>query len=136
MEYVMVPVPEEHVGDVENFLRVRTAKAMETGLDQEAAARLLHELDEHARRVLLDTASAAEEGVVRTIGDAAKAAGCTEREVLGLLVELNSTVASAGGPPLTVIPVLRTNSATRPLTIAPNIAQLFLAAERGADDHG
>jgi hypothetical protein len=131
MEYVMVPVPEEHVAEVEKFLQLNTMKTASKVLDHDTAARLLGGLEEHARAFLLQAAEAADERVAFTVGDAAEAAGCTEREVLGLTVELNNAFSDAGGPQLTVVPMLH---GARQLIMARDVAELFLAAAGREND--
>jgi hypothetical protein len=142
MEYVMVPVPEELVAAVERYLllHTNTVRPASSVFDHDAAARVLFDLDEQTRALLLRASEAVDEGVVYTVRDAAEAAGLSEREVLGLCVELNNVVRTAGGPPVTVVPMLQEASATGPrawpLTMAGDIAGLFAAAGRRRDLHG
>ena len=94
----MVPVPEEHLAEVLAYLRWGFSGMPSEGWDLDAIAQLLRDARRAGRRLLLHTADAAERGVILTIADAATAAGCSEREVLGMLIELNEAVRSAGGP--------------------------------------
>jgi hypothetical protein len=99
MEYVMVPVPEEHVAEVAQYLQWSTAKLPSDVWDPDAISSFLQGLDQQARLLLLRAAECAEEVTVLTIPDAAEAAGCSEREILGLMMELNARIGAAGGPP-------------------------------------
>jgi hypothetical protein len=106
MEYVMVPVPEEHVAEVQKFIAKSIVAPVQDGSDPGAVTRLIGDLDERTRAVLLFTAKAADEGLDVTVQGASEAIGCSEHEVLGLCTELNVAVADAGGPGLTLVPVL------------------------------
>jgi hypothetical protein len=129
MEYVMVPVPEELAAEVEVFVRQTSVKAAADTLDEDDAACLLRDLDDRSRAFLLQAARAADERAPLTVGDAAGALGCSSHEIVGILVELNNTILTAGGPHLTLLPIFRGESESWPLTMVRNLAQLFLAAD-------
>jgi hypothetical protein len=101
MEYVMVPVPEEHLAEVNQFLKwgLVTLPTIE-GWDQDAIARFLGELEEPSRSFLLLVAKASAEFTVLTIQDAGEASGRSVHEVLGMVVTLNEAIRAAGGPPI------------------------------------
>jgi hypothetical protein len=135
MEYVMVPVPEALVAEVEKFRDMIGRSAAGQTLEPDVAANLLNELDEPARKLLLQVAKAADVFESVTMHDAAEAAGCSEHELLGRVVELNNLIASRGGPHLTVIPFMAVQEkggvAVWPLRMTPAVAHGFLAATGG-----
>jgi hypothetical protein len=132
MDYVMVPVPEEFVAEVEQYVRVTSAKRQGT-LDPQVAQRLLSSFDAPTRTLLLSAAAAAAEGSGFALRDAAAAAGCTEHEVLGRSVVINNAVVAEGGPPFTVVPMLKGVSTTGPLVMERELGRIFLAAARALD---
>jgi hypothetical protein len=130
MEYVMVPVPEELVADVEKFLVMNAVRPGAKVLDPEAVEQLWTTLSAAARELLLRAAEAAREHLLFTVQDAAVAVRCSEHELLGRVVELNNLVKAAGGPRLTLVPMLddisESDSRVWPLTMARDVADLFL----------
>jgi hypothetical protein len=138
MEYVMVPVPDNLVTEVEQFMQMIARSPAGQTLEPDAAAKLLNDLDEPARKLLLQVAKAADEFLPITMHDAAEAAGCSEHELLGRVVELNNLIASRGGPHLTVIPWMAVQEEggvpVWPLRMTADVAQAFLAAS--AAHHG
>ena len=58
MPYEMVPVPEEHVQDVMQFILREMAKASLEPWDDESVSKLFHEVDESSRSLLAYTARA------------------------------------------------------------------------------
>lgn len=100
MPYVMVPVPEEHVKEaMEAVLRI-SARASITDWDAAAVAELFGAVDEVARSVL----SAVARSVISKgpIPDAEVAASIeiSQREVLGVVRELNELAAQKAHPAL------------------------------------
>jgi hypothetical protein len=139
MEFVMVPVPEELVHGVAQYLQWKAWTATTGVWDESAVTRLLGDLDEPARALLVHAAESAQETLVLTVRDAAQAAGCSEREVLGITVELNETVRLLGGPPFVLAPsLLDAQSETRPrawkLDLGDDMARLVRAAAERRDD--
>ncbi len=106
MEYVMVPVPEEFVAEVTQYLQWNTGSIPPDLWDEEGIVRFVDGLDEQARTLLLHAATCASEIVVLPVHDAAVVAGCTDREVVGLVVELNEAVRAVGGPPFVIATAL------------------------------
>jgi hypothetical protein len=138
MEHVMVPVPEEHLAEVKQYLQWNTASVPMGSWDTDAAAHFVTSLDELAARVLMHAAAAADEVVVLTIPDAAAAAGCTEREILGLVVELNAAARAASGPPFILATALvHGTTETGPqgwtLNMPGDVARLFRADAARSD---
>src|SRR4051794_1628398 len=103
MAYVMVPVPDELVPEVKQFLRWNVAGPLLGELDDAAAARFFATLDDAARRFLLVGADAALEARGLPGAAAAPPPGCSERETLGLMAELNTSVQYFGTLPLGLV---------------------------------
>jgi hypothetical protein len=127
VDYVMVPVPEELAPKVLEYVSWRghpiiqrqrqdegggasTPDGAPTG-DAEAEAEtggdplatVFARLDAQSRTMLVVAAGAASTGERPTVADTARRAAMTEREVIGVITEVNNLVAGAGGPPVTVL---------------------------------
>jgi hypothetical protein len=131
----MVPVPEQHVEEVMTFLTWYRRPAQSSGWDIEGVSSLISRLDETGRRFLLHTAQAASDVVVTTVRETATAVGTSEREVLGMVSELNDLIRAAGGPPLTIATALiRGRPDTGPggwsVNMPGEIARFMLVAAR------
>jgi hypothetical protein len=109
VEYVMVPVPEELAQKVLGFVTWKDAQANAgppasgapgAGDDGEAIARAFARLDDVSRALVAVVAGATLEAEQLSIPEAARRAGVTTREALGILLEVNNVIASEGGPPL------------------------------------
>lgn len=106
MEYVMVPVPEELAAKVLTFVSWKDAQAAgppsaEGQPDADAAiARAFGRLDAKSRALISVVADAALDAEQVSVPEAARRAGVTTREALGILLEVNAIIASEGGPPL------------------------------------
>ena len=106
MEYVMVPVPEELAEKVLTYVSWKNAEAKaratpdERPDDGEAMARAFARLDEVSRALITVIAAAALEAEELSVPEAARRAGVSTREALGILLEANSVIAGEGGPPL------------------------------------
>ncbi len=107
MEYVMVPVPEELAAQVLTYVSWRDAEAKarppvaERPDDPDAVARVFARLDESSRALMAVIAAAALEAEELGIPKAARRAGVTAREALGILLEVNNILAGEGQPPIT-----------------------------------
>jgi len=99
MEYVMVPVPEELTARVDQYLRWNVGSLPPDFWPQDAIGVFLDSLDEQARSLLLSVSEAADQVVVLTVHAAAEATGCSDREALGIMMELNDAARIAGGTP-------------------------------------
>jgi hypothetical protein len=66
----------------------------------EAIARAFARLDDAGRALVGVVANAALESEELSVPEAARRAGVTTREALGILLEVNSIIATEGGPPL------------------------------------
>jgi hypothetical protein len=89
MPYVMVPVPEEHVQDVMQFILREMAKASLEPWDSESVSELFHEVDEAGRSLLAYTARASMSGTDITEAQAADMMQLRQREVAGIVRDLN-----------------------------------------------
>jgi hypothetical protein len=98
MPYVMVPVPEEHVQDVMQFVLREVAKASLEPWDEGSVAELFREVDEASRSLLAYTARASMGGTDITELQVADMMQLRQREVVGLLRELNERAAKANHP--------------------------------------
>jgi hypothetical protein len=136
MPYVMVPVPEEHVQDVMQFILREVAKAAQGPWDDESISELFHEVDEASRSLLAYTARASIGGTDITEAQAADMMQLRPREVMGIVRELNELAAKANRPALVVtrtvtetLPNGRT-AEKRVLWMSEEVAPLVRAAER------
>jgi hypothetical protein len=106
VEYVMVPVPEELAAKVLTFVSWKDAQAnaeppREEGQPvDEAIARAFARLDDAGQVLVGVVADATLEAEELRVPEAARRAGVTTREALGILLEVNSIIAAEGGPPL------------------------------------
>jgi hypothetical protein len=131
-----VPVPEEHVQDVMQFILREMAQASLVAWDEESVTALFHEIDEANRSLLAYVARATLSGADITEPQAAEMMQLRQREVAGLLRELNDHAAKANRPALVIAPVVKEtlpNGRTtekRVLTMSEEVAQLVRDAER------
>ncbi len=136
MPYVMVPVPEEHVQDVMQFILREVAKASLEPWDDGSISDLFHEVDEVSRSLLAYTARASLAGKDVTEGQVADMMQLRQREVAGIVRELNERAGKANRPGLlvarTVTETLPNGRTTekRILAIAEDVAPLVRIAER------
>jgi hypothetical protein len=102
VEYVMVPVPEELVEDVHQYLRYQddlrrvAATPADASLDLPRMQALLADLDGDARGVLVQLATQGA-GENPTVLGLAVSLGRSPREVVGTVYELNLLLTEAGG---------------------------------------
>jgi hypothetical protein len=136
MPYVMVPVPEEHVQDVMQFVVRMANQATLEPWTQEALSQLFEEIDEPARALLSAVAKGVIGGQPLNEADAAAVVGMTWREVSGMVRELNDVAASQSHPALvgrrsvsTKLPNGRTRE-VRALLIDEEVAPLVHEADR------
>ena len=136
MPYVMVPVPEEHVQDVMQFVLREVAKASLEPWDEGSVSELFHDVDEASRSLLAYTARASLSGTDITEPQAAQVMQLRQREVSGLLRDLNERAAKANHPTLvttrTVTETLPNGRTTdkRVLSMSDDVASLVGNAER------
>jgi hypothetical protein len=136
MPYVMVPVPEEHVQDVMQFILREVAKASLEPWDDGSISDLFRDTDEASRSLLAYTARASLAGKDVTEGQVANMMQLRQREVAGIVRELNERAVKAARPALlltrTVTETLPNGRTTekRVLAIADEVAPLVQNAER------
>jgi hypothetical protein len=136
MPYVMVPVPEEHVQDVMQFVLREMARASLEPWDQESVFDVFHEVDEAGRSLLAYAARASMTGRDLTEVQAAEMLQLRQREVAGIVREVNERAAQASRPILLVtrtvtetLPNGRTREA-RVVALSDDVAPLVREAER------
>jgi hypothetical protein len=136
MPYVMVPVPEEHVQDVMQFILREVTRASLDAWDDESVSALFHEVDEESRSLLAYAARAAMNGKEISEADAADLMQLRPREMAGIMRDLNERATKSNRPPLVTV---RTVSETLPngrttdkrvLVMSDEVAPLVHAAER------
>jgi hypothetical protein len=136
MPYVMVPVPEEHVQDVMQFVLREVAKASLEPWDQESVSNLFHDVDEENRSLLAYAARATISGKELSEAEAADLLQLRQREMAGIMRDLNDRAAKANRPPVlstrTVTETLPNGRTTekRVLWMSEELAPLVHAAER------
>jgi hypothetical protein len=136
MPYVMVPVPEEHVEDVMQFILREMAKASLVPWDDESISALFHEVDESSRSLLAYAARATMSGKEISDVQAADLMQIRQREVAGIMREVNERATKANRPALvsvrTVTETLPNGRTTekRVLAMSEDVAPLVRDAER------
>jgi len=136
MPYVMVPVPEEHVQDVMQFILRAVAQASIEPWDEKSLAEAYHEVDEMTRSLLAFVARAAADGKELDIISAARQIQMTHRDVNGILNELLATARETNRPALmvgrTITERLPNGRVTdkRVLIMEPDVADLVREVER------
>lgn len=134
-QYVMVPVPEEIVDEVETFVRRLAAAdaAAKAQGDLAVLARELGNLDQDFQTVLTKVAHATVGGRLVSLGELAELLGCSVREVLGLSIEVTSVVSRLGGPSVVVMPGASPSGSTTTadyiLSMHPAVARAILEAK-------
>lgn len=136
MAYVMVPVPEEHVADVMQFILREMAKAAQVPWDEDAVSALFHEVDEASRSLLAYVARASITGTDLTEAQVADLMQLRQREVMGIMRELNERAAKDDHPALLgtrVVTETLPNGRTtekRVVWMSEDVAALVREAER------
>lgn len=102
MPYVMVPVPEEHVQEaMEAVLRI-AQRASLVEWDEQAISDLYQELDEAAKAVLSVVTRANAKGETVSDVEVASAVELTQREILGVVREINDRARDQSRPALVI----------------------------------
>jgi hypothetical protein len=136
MPYVMVPVPEEHVEDVMQFILRAIARASIKPWDPDSVSRVFFEVDEAARSLLAFVARAAADGSDLDAAEAARKIQLTVRESLGIMNELNVISRDENRPNLITARMVTDRlpngrmSEKRVLNMEPEVAELVRAAEQ------
>lgn len=136
MGYVMVPVPEEHVEEAMQAVLRIASRARQTPWDQAGVTEVFLRVDEPTRSVLSTVARGASAGGSVADTKVAETIEFPQREVLGIVRELNEQVQNDGRSPLVlikmdteVLPNGRTREA-RLLLMDAEVAALVAQAER------
>jgi hypothetical protein len=135
MPYVMVPVPEEHVEDVMQFILGAIARASVEPWTADSVAELFDDVDEASRSLLAFVARATLDGSDLPEADAARKLQLTMRESAGIMNELKARTGGASRPSLisaNVVAERLPNGRTkdvRVLRMDPDVAALVRAAE-------
>jgi hypothetical protein len=103
----MVPVPEDLEERVRQYINWRVSSGVATEWSEEAVAELYGQLDGASRAVVRTVAQGAADDEPVTVARAAEAAGTSNREALGIVLELVQRFRGLGGPafPLLVLDV-------------------------------
>src|SRR5688572_1536476 len=106
MEYVMVPVPEEHIAEVNKFLMEADMRARASArgtVEVAAVAEMMQALNPLSREVLFRASVAALKEDPLTLRDLAREIKGTEYEVMGVVHQLSESLFQAFGPMLTTV---------------------------------
>jgi len=103
----MVPVPEDLEERVRQYINWRMSSGIAAEWSEEAVAELYGQLDGASRAVVRTVAQGAADDEPVTVARAADAAGTSNREALGIVLELVQRFRGLGGPafPLLVLDV-------------------------------
>jgi hypothetical protein len=100
MPYVMVPVPEQHVAEVMEFILRSLERASIRPWDAESINQMFGDVDEASRSLLAFVArSVADDGELDA-SDAARRIQLTARDLTGIMSEVNARARDADRPPL------------------------------------
>ena len=136
MSYVMVPVPEDHVGDVMQYVVRLMSQASIEPWDESSMEELFRDVDEPSRALLSAVAKESLSGKALPDAELTRTIELNWRETMGLLRELNDIARDDGHPPLIIrrtisepLPNGRTKD-VRVLAMNEEIAKLVYAADR------
>ncbi len=135
MPYVMMPVPEEHVEAVMNFILRAIARASIEPWDAESVNTIFGEVDEASRSLLAFVARDAADSNEIDAAEVARKVQLTVREIIGIMNELNTLTRDENRPNLISSHILSErlpNGRTkdrRVLQMDPEVAELVRAAE-------
>lgn len=136
MPYVMVPVPEEHVQDVLDFVLRAIARASVQPWEPESLTRFFLDIDEPGRMLLSVVAHAVRADKPLSEDEAADRIELSRREMVGIMQELNELAQAESRPQLLirrrVSDVLPNGRIVEKpvLAMEPEIAVLVYEAER------
>lgn len=140
MDYVMVPVPEEHVVDVMQHVARLVAKASVIPWDDDSVAEFFDEVDEASRSVLSLVARSTTASKDLTEDAAGDALELKVREVQSIVRELHQATQQAKREPILVIrevSVVLRNQRTvkkRLFAMTEPVARAIRAHERASVD--
>jgi hypothetical protein len=136
MGYVMMPVPEEHVEAVMQFVLREMAKASLQPWDHESLTQLYEEVDEASRSLLAFVARATTEGINLSDVEAAAKIQLTARETVGIVNEVQTLTRESGRPALLSPRVITErlpngrSTTKRIISMEPEVAELVRAVEQ------
>lgn len=136
MPYVMMPVPEEHVEEVMQFILHTIDRASIEPWDAESITSVYSDVDEATRSLLAFVARASVEGGELADADAARRIQMTVRETAGIMNELNTLTRETNRPPLINVRVASERQPNgrvierRVLQMAPEVAEFVRDAEQ------
>ncbi len=136
MPYVMVPVPEEHVEAVMQFVIRAIARASVEPWDEASIDELYRGIDEVSRSLVAFVARSAADGKELDVREAARQIQMTPREVTGIVNELTTLNRDENRQTLVTMRTIQERlpngrtSDRRVLAMEPEIADLVQAAER------
>jgi hypothetical protein len=134
MNYVEVPVPDDLVDKVAAFLRAKQRPAQPPS-DPDAVGRVYRGLERSLRRMLDLIATDRRHGEFTTVPLLAERLSASPREVVGMMLEINSAMTVAGGPSYTLFPMEVPGSdavTDRMLIMAEDVANAIFSAGGGA----
>jgi hypothetical protein len=136
MPYVMIPVPEEHVEEVMQFVLRSIARAAIDPWDPESITEIFEQVDEASRSLLAFVARGSVDGGELDAADAARKIQLTVREATGIMNELNALTRDANRPTLILarsvtdrLPNGRVKE-KRVLYMEPEVAEMVREAEK------
>lgn len=138
MDYVMVPVPEEHVVDVMQHVARLVARASVVPWDDESVAELFDEVDEASRSVLSLVARNRTAGKEVSEDDTAKSIELNIRELRSIVRDINDVAQREKREPVLGVKeasVLLRNGRTVPrrvLVMTEAVARSLRAHERSS----
>ena len=103
-EYVMVPVPEEIAADVAEYLARRVEKPEDPPMDPGSIVDVLGSLDPPCRRLLVLVSESTLADTEITVTDIGSALGCSERETMGMMLEVNHWISAKHVAPFAMMP--------------------------------
>jgi hypothetical protein len=136
LRYVMVPVPEEHVEDVMQYVLRERERASLEPWDSESIGRLFKDVDEPTRSLLSVVARATSAGKELTERDAGDLVELSARDVSAIEHHLKEQAREAGREPLITVAIVgeaRPSGRTqrkRVLTMDEEVATFVRDAER------
>lgn len=132
----MVPVPEEHVEAVMNFVLRAMEQAAIEEWNTESLGELWAEADEATRSLLAFTSRASASGQTLDLGEAARQVQLTQRDIMSIVNELAALARDANRPSLLTLqntterlPNGRT-AERRMVVIVPEVADIVREVER------
>lgn len=130
----MVPVPQELEERVQQYINWRVSSGVAAEWSEDSVAELYGQLDAASRAVVRTVAQGAVDDEPVTVGRAAEAAGATEREALGIVLELVQRFRGlSGGPvfPLLVLDAPEGSGDDQRIIVMPREGALVALAAAG-----